>query len=60
MFVSNDVKEVGLRVKPMEGKLKEIVLRINKSSPKGSVWNWTLVIPDTTYRSRLGFVYNLS
>jgi hypothetical protein len=59
-FVSNDVKEVGYRVKTMEGKLEQTVLRINISSTKGSVWNWTLVIPDTTYRSRLGFVYNLS
>ena len=50
MCVSNDVKEVGLRVKTMEKNvvIRMIVLRIITSSTKGSVWNWTLVIPGTT------------
>ena len=40
--------------------IRMIVLRINISSTKGSIWNWRLVIPDTTDRSKLGFVDNLS
>ena len=50
MCVSNDVNEVGLRVKTMEKNvvIRMIVLRIITSSTKGNVWNWTLVIPSTT------------
>jgi hypothetical protein len=49
MIVSNDVKEVGLKGENYgRNVIRMIVLRINISSTKGSVWNWTLVIPDTT------------